>query len=165
MKKFILIFIILIAFFLITLKKDTNMIETIKKALRLYSRGVVNNAEKIFRLETNHFKSLQFQKTFSAGMQATGLLFPYGWSSLKRFWNTTPQYKPIGTEMMQDNQTKKTVSFVKFPTFEAAFISLCEILQKRNNNAGAYFSNLPEKQDYYIALISKIDPLLTNSVV
>ncbi len=104
--------------------------DTIKLAITSYSSDIVCNAEKMYRLESNNFKSGQFTNDFGAGMEAAKTSFPYGWNSLASFWTENPHYSPIGLDSSRvDAQTGKGVIFLKFENFEAGFMTLCEWLE------------------------------------
>ena len=58
------------------------MDEEIKSALQkvkdTFGLNVAIQIEKVFRNETAHFKSQGFLNSFSAGMEATIAIYPYG---------------------------------------------------------------------------------------
>lgn len=123
---------------------------------------ILRNAEKIYRLETDNFRSYLFLSTHGAGMEATKIKFPYGWTSLKNFWLKNPDYKPIGLEVRKENVQKDVKgsggykTFIKFASFEAGLFTLCQILANNGNDVGKYFSKDPLEQEKYIRKISKI---------
>src|SRR5271157_3427062 len=94
----VLIFVVVIFF---TVKKIIPMLDAktaFQKALGFYDTPIVENCEKIYRLETNNFLSGQYTGSYSAGMEpASGVTaYPYGWTSLQSFWDSNPLYKPVG---------------------------------------------------------------------
>jgi hypothetical protein len=99
------------------------------------------------RWETAHFKSGQFALTYSPGMEIPDGIkkFPYGWTSLAKFWEANPKFAPVGWVSMNENAGKTADDnidrFIKFPTFKAALFTLCERLKKLGNNAGGWYSN------------------------
>jgi len=116
-----------------------NIPDVIKKAASSYSIDIVRNAEKMYRLESNIYRSGQFNSDYSAGQEAFKNTFPYGWTSLSEFWISNPQYAPIGLDSSRlDAQTGKGVTFIKFANFEAGFFTLCETLKIRNNNVASW---------------------------
>jgi hypothetical protein len=138
---------------------------TVKKALKFFSSDIVKNAERIYRLETNHFKSGQFKGTYSPGMEKVSNTYPYGWSSLyNSIWKTNPEYKPIGLKTFTENQTGISKTFLKFPTFEAGFFTLCAFLKIFNNNPGRWFSLDKTQQEKYNKSISSINTDIYDSI-
>jgi len=105
---------------------------TIKKALTIYVTPVVQNAEKMFRLESGNFTSGQFLRDYGAGMEGFSDSYPYAWTSLKPFWDANPDYMPTGLDLKGAPTNSK--GFIKFPSFEAAFMTLCYWLDNHNND-------------------------------
>ena len=134
-----------------------------KKALNLFDIDIVVNAEKIFRLETNNFLSNQFTGTFSPGMEpAAGVtIYPFGWKSLKPFWDANPNYRPTGLKNYTENGTGIVKPFIKFPSVEAAVMTVCTKLEINGNNPGAWFSNDSNLQSDYETKLSNINPSFT----
>lgn len=164
--KYTLIIIGIMLFLFLTYKKVIPMLsasQALKKALLSYDTSIVENCEKIFRLETNNFLSGQFTGTFSPGMEpASGVTkFPYGWTSLKSFWVNNPTYSPIGLKTYTENGTGIKKPFIQFPSVEAAIFTLCEKLYLNGNNPGAWFSNDPAAQLTYEAKLDKINATFT----
>lgn len=145
---------------------DKNSIEkTVKKALRFFSPEIVKNAERIYRLETNHFKSSQFKGTFSPGMEKASNVYPYGWTSLANsIWKSNPEYRPIDTKTYTENRTGIKKTFLKFPTFEAAFFTLCAFLKIFNNNPGRWFSTDTNQQSMYNEKIASIKAKIYDEI-
>jgi len=142
-------------------KKMNNFSETdartaIQEVANVYNRDVAAIVEKILRLESGHFKSKQFKLTGSGGMESTTPVFPFGWSSLRTFWQLNPQFKPTGTIAMKEAKTGKMKTFIVFPSVTAAALSMAVVLKLRNFNAGSWFSTKKELQDSYNLAISKI---------
>jgi len=160
------ILIIIIIIIVSQMGLNENIIKkAFKYALSIYPRSIVENAERIFRLETNHFKSKQFEGTFSAGMEKFSDNFPYGWKTINNiFWEKNPAYKPIGFKKFIENQTGKTKYFLKFPSFLASLLTLCAFLDYYNNNPGRWFSTNPVSQNNYNVSIKKIKPYYTNEI-
>lgn len=85
-------------------------------------------AERIYELETGHYKSEQFKNGYSAGMVAFSNTYPYGWDTLKDFWDKHPYLKPVG--LWNTTVNGKAYSYLKFPTFRAALMALCVRLEQ-----------------------------------
>jgi len=161
-----IIIITLIIIIFITTFKLKGMQEyklVIKKALSKFPKAIVENAERIYRLETAHFTSGQFLRSLSPGMEKTSNIYPYGWQSLNiAIWSKQPEYKPTGFVAGKENGTGITKYFLKFPTFEAGFFTICTFLSLHKNNAGRWFSLDSKLQAGYNAKIANIKPVLTN---
>jgi hypothetical protein len=137
-----------------------------QRALKIYPRDVVENMERIFRLETAHFTSGQFKGTYSPGMEKFYDKYPYGWNTIaKIIWNVAPKYKPIGLQTFTENRTGIKKTFIKFPSVEASVMTVCAFLQYFNNNPGRWFSLDKNKQDKYNESINKINPEISNELV
>jgi hypothetical protein len=136
----------------------------IKKAFQFvvekYGVERAQQVEKLIRWETNHFKSNGFKLTNGAGMEATTKKFPFGWGSLRPYWNLQPDTKPIGLKRMVDIGNR-TVDFLVFPTFFAFVRTLCKHLENKNWNFGAWYSLNPTDQQNYLASINTIKPRYT----
>lgn len=105
-------------------------------AQKAYGKDIASNAEKIMKLESANYKSSQFKNGYSAGMLAFATKFPYGWETLKSFWTRSPWARPVG--IYSTNATSandgKTYQYLKFPSFRAALITLCERLNQIGND-------------------------------
>jgi hypothetical protein len=138
----------------------------VKRALKVYPRPIVENMERIFRLETAHFKSNQFKQTYSPGMERFSDTYPYGWKTIaKIIWNASPQYKPIGLKEFTENQTGLKKTYIQFPSVEASVMTVCAFLQYFNNNPGRWFALDIDKQNTYNSSINNIIPTITNEMV
>jgi len=161
----ILLIVIILTFTVWKMKPILDIKAAFIKAKNDYELDVVVNAEKIFRLETNNFLSNQFTGTFSPGMEPAGdnvLTYPYGWTSLKSFWDNYPDYKPIGIKTYTENGTGIKKPFIQFPSPEAAVYMLCEKLTLNGNNPGAWFSTDAALQASYEQKLNGIDSSFTN---
>lgn len=139
------------------------------KVKNIYGKDNAIKVEALFRNETKHFKSGNFQICFSPGMEATVENYPYGWSSLKPFWESKPEYKPIGIHEQIENSSGLLASrgerkFIKFPTLEAAMLTVAFRLNNKGWNTGAWFSNNPESQKKYSDYLLRIKTPIANSL-
>lgn len=171
MKKPLIIFSIILLIIILVyfgLKKLYPMMEiklAIKKALKSYDKSIVENAERIYRKETRHFQSGQFLGTYSAGMEKFSDTYPYGWLTLhKKFWSLSPLYKPTGLKTYTENNTGIKKTFIKFPNFEAGFMTLCAFLEINGNRAGRWYSTNPDSILKYTAQLMTLEPKITNEV-
>jgi hypothetical protein len=154
-------------------KKKAESMETkdYQDAFRLifnkYGREKAETVERLFRLETAHFKSGQFLHTLTPGMEiAKGkFTFPYGWSSLQEFANETGlKAGDFSTYTMNENQTGKEKTFIAFPNLAASVLFVAYLLNKRNWNAGSWYSTNPSSQQSYTQNLNKIVPKIVNSL-
>lgn len=109
-----------------------------------YGHEIANMVERIYRLETRHFKSEQYLNTFGAGMLKFGNNFPYGWTSMKNLWDKS-ENRPIGFYPM--TVSGKIYTYIKFPNLMAGLRSVATYLQKYN--AGRWNTTDPDGQLAY----------------
>ncbi len=123
--------------------------------------------EQLYRNETAHFTSGQFQKTFSAGMEKFSDKFPFGWVSLNKYFWSQPnrsQYKPIGFETFTEGLTGKKKTFLKFKSvYDAMLVNLMNARMK-GNNFYAWYSNDTNRQNIYKSRLDRIIPRLTKEI-
>ena len=120
--------------------------------------------EQIYRNETAHFTSKQFNKTFSAGMEGFSNDFPYGWITLNSIlWQNNPDLKPIGLIEFRDNHTGQVRPFLVFQNLESAMRTLLAFINYYDN---PYRWNSTDEniQSVYRSRLDKINTPLTNSV-
>lgn len=124
----------------------------------------IKNAERIYRLETAHFKTNNFAKTKGAGFEAVTNNFPFGWTSLKGFWLANIKWMPTTFIKQAENVQKdiqdsgKIKKFIVFPSLDAGIASVCKVLQLRGNDVGAYFATQEPQKTQYRNKILKIVP-------
>lgn len=135
-----------------------------RKLLKKYPRSIVENVERIYRLETNHFKSGQYKKTYSPGMEMHSDNYPYGWTGSLKLWSKNPHYKPIGFVTMREGGTNIPKTFLKFASLEAAMFTLADYLSRYNNNPGRWYSLNQSAQERYLRSINKITPHYTDEI-
>jgi hypothetical protein len=119
---------------------------------KIFSKEIAELVEKIYRLETAHFKSEQYINTGSAGMLSFGSVYPYGWYKMLPFWLANPQWAPtgVGYTFKKGNET---FEYLKFPNF-GGFYTLAYFLS--SNRPGKWNSIDPEKQKEYEQKLEKI---------
>jgi hypothetical protein len=140
---------------------EQDFIQGLPKVLSTYGKDIAKRVEQIFRLETAHFKSQQFIKTGTPGMESHGLPPNYGWYA--PFFVANPSYLPLGTIQMKENQTPKTKTFIVMPSVEATMMFLADYI-KRWGNAARWYSTNPESQAKYIASLDSIIPRHFNNL-
>lgn len=128
---------------------------------KIYSPEICRNVERIYRLETRHFQSSGFVKTYGAGMEAFSRTFPYGWTSLTKFWNGN-KHAPNGFYIMPENKTGISKTFLTFPSLLSGLMAVAQVMKNRENNAGSWYSKNPDSQKSYNTKISNISVVYTS---
>lgn len=124
---------------------DEQIMSSLKKIIDDYGVDVARFVEKIYRLETNHFKSGGFKAGFSPGMEKHADSFPFGWKSASAYWkkiNFVPDFHTT-----PENQTGITKTFLKFPNVLIPMITLAEYVKKYSPER--WYSLDPVKQSEY----------------
>ena len=145
--------------------------DEVKNALKTigetYGVDKAQMTERLIRWETAHFKSGQWKRGNTAGMEiAKGKFsYPFGWSSLKEF-SDAALIKPeaYSTYDMIENGTGLTKTFIKFPSPYIFMLFLVFVIKKRNWNWGSWYSTQAAKQNEYISKIMTIKPRFTNEI-
>jgi hypothetical protein len=136
--------------------------EEIKDTLNNIARDngidMAKTVERIYRLETGHFKSGQFLSTGSPGMLMHNIDFPYGWNVCKQLWTNNENFAPVGNVDFTVGGKKYT--YLVFPTFNAAAMSLVEYLKKYR--PGRWFSKDDLGASNYEAKLNDITPKYVN---
>lgn len=133
----------------------------LEKVKELYGLEFTKRLEQLFRNETAHFKSGNYKKTFSPGMEATKDIFPYGWKSLLLFWINNPQHAPIGIYKQVENtsalaKSRGTRSFIQFASPLASMMTVAYLIEIRGGKFGSWFSTNPKSQKAYEDELDKI---------
>jgi len=138
--------------------------DEIKKGLMAvyakYGKNITMTVEKIFRLESSHFSSMQFKTCNSAGMKKMNEDFPYGWTSMSSLWQEET-LKPIGEASFIDDGAN--TPFLVFRTFTAGALALAEYIAKYS--AGRWNGTTPERQQAYEAKLATITPKYCNQIL
>lgn len=144
---------------------ESTIMQALKNVATVYGNEYAIGCERLFRNETRHFKSSNFFKTFSPGMEAVKGLnnMPYGWGSLKTFWENNTRYAPIGLHRQVENtsalaQSRGERVFIAFPNVEAAMMTLCEFIRIKGQGWGRWFSKDKETQAKYETYLKTIKP-------
>lgn len=116
----------------------------------LYGDDIAENVERVYRLETAHFKSGGYKNTAAAGIVPVGSIYPYGWNSLRGFWDDNVWARPLGI-WHADNGW----DYLQFNKV-GGFYAVAELLKMRGNDPGRFHSNDPAKQAAYNAKINAI---------
>lgn len=133
-------------------KRGMNLPKVFAHISDKYGNQIAENVERIFRLETDHFTSTGYVKTGAAGMLAFAPEYPYGFNSLKSFWDNNPEFAPTG--IWED---KRGYKYLKFKD-EGGFMTVAQVLLLRGNDPGRYFADddHPDKQEEYRKAVENI---------
>jgi hypothetical protein len=138
-----------------------------------YGKDMAIIIERMYRSETAHFKSLQYKKIGTGGMESFGYPPYYGWD--KEFFLLNPNYTPIGTTHLFENvglskqggnaQIKdRPKEFIIFPSVLAAMEYLVFYINKYNGNYARWHSTNSAVQEAYKNILNKIIPRIVNKI-
>lgn len=119
-----------------------------------FGGDIAKMVEKIYRLETAHFKSTQFLLTYSAGMMKFKNTFPYGWGNFRTLWTVHPSFAPIGYAKIFVKRENKDFYYLAFPSLVAAMTALATYIKA--NGPLRWNSTDKKAQAEYGALLNKI---------
>ena len=138
-----------------------------------YGEEIATIVEKMYRLETAHFKSLQYKHCGTGGMEAFGDAPYYGWNSTT--YVSHPEHTPIGTWSAFEGaglsgkggnaqQKDKAKSFVKLPTVLAGMEYKAEYIERYDGNYARWFNATDTNaQEIYKESLVGIKPKIVNS--
>jgi len=150
--------------------KEEDLLNAFKLIVDKFGWQFASIIEQVFRNETNHFKSSNFLKTFSAGMEAFSDVEPYGWSSAKQYWRDNKAYAPVGIYKQVENSSAILDSrgvrrFIQFASLEASLMTVAHIINIRGGNGGSWFSVTDKAaQAKYNAALNQIIPRFVNQL-
>jgi hypothetical protein len=138
---------------------EDDIIDSLRELKNKYGADKAAMVERLFRLETAHFKSSQWVNARTPGMEIGGGVrtFPYGWSSLYEFAKAYDyDANDFSTWTHPENKTGKIKTFIVFPNVRASFEFVAYLIKKRNWNFGSWFSTRPEYQENYVDTLNTI---------
>lgn len=147
-----------VAYFLFKRVSSQTSGNAFKMALNRYPLDVVRNAERIYRLETSHFKSEAYKLTSGAGFEAFAASFPFGWGSLRELWQDD-NIRPSGFIIMAENVSGIDKKFVVFPSLYAGVLAVCQILKNRGNNPARIFQRNRKNNKNIIIIFHRLKHL------
>lgn len=124
--------------------------EAIKTVAGVFGDEIARWVERIYRLETANFRSGQYLKTGSAGMERHAENYPYGWTTPdKLLWSVSgfEDTRPVGFITMRENQTGRYKTFLKFASVEDGMLSLAAYIKRYR--PGRWFSTNEEDAERY----------------
>jgi hypothetical protein len=148
-------------------KQETNDVKSaLAQVLTEFGRPYAENIERVLRWETAHFTSKQWKDGNTAGMEATTINFPFGWSSLQEF-TLAYQLDPdlFSTYTMVENNTGITKRFIRFPDPGTFVLFLAWfIYTKRNGRFGYWYSLNEASARSYEEKIAGVIPRFVNEI-
>jgi hypothetical protein len=139
-----------------------------------YGRDMATLIERIYRVETYHFRSGQYKNTGTGGMEAHGPGPYYGYSPSDWFKQRS-DYRPTGlwsahegpglSSLGGNKQVKdRKKGFVVMPSVEAGMMFFVDYVQRYNGNYARWYSTEPGKQAIYRNTITHTTPTIVNSI-
>ncbi|MFN5416040.1 MAG: hypothetical protein ACK5B9_03215 [Flavobacteriia bacterium] len=148
-----------------------NAKEGFKWVIQRYGVEYAKQLEQMFRKETAHFKSGQWLRTGTAGMEARSKKFPYGWNSLKEYANKNGlNENDFFLVQMTDNHDGRKPYFIGFKeTKNSIKFTAWFIFNKRGGDIVSWY-RLPsdetrEQRKNYFNSMLKITPRIVNELV
>lgn len=148
------------------LPTDADLKRIFTELKKNYGASVARDVEKIFRAETRHFKSLQFEYGLTPGMLQSKNTFPYGWTSMKGIWDINPTLRPDFITTLYVNSLGKISStpkagyskyvYLGFDSVDQPIKAVAEYVKKYG--AARWNSTDPTAQKTYLALLNSITP-------
>jgi hypothetical protein len=173
----ILVIIAMVAIIFLTSKKSDKMkdksysVQDAEDAFSVvaqhFPKEIASQLEKLFRLETAHFKSGQFRRSGSAGMVANKTEFPFGWNSLKEYLNTplAVDKNPENYGVISMNVRGKEWKYIAFPNLVDSMLFIAWFIgAKRGGNFSAWYSLNADKQKEYASKMAGVRTPFVNSL-
>ncbi|CCJ71550.1 FIG00554498: hypothetical protein [Cronobacter condimenti 1330] len=147
-------------------------IENAKDALRVifkehgYETAVI--IERLYRDETKHFKSVQYKRCGTGGMEVSGRNPQppgYGWDA--SIYNKNPEYTPLGVWWSFENKgmsgqggnkqvTDRKKGYIIFPSVLAAMEYKVDYIKRHDGNWAIWHSRSAAEQENYRKYISTV---------
>ena len=146
-------------------EKQKDILKALSDILSKYGRQAAETVEQLFRLETAHFTSKQWQMANTPGMEIFSQNFPFGWTSLKKFtdkYGISPD--KFSKYSIRENGTGIEKTFVVFPDAYTSMMFVADLLDSRGWNGGSWYSTDPVKQENYRKKLNSITPKLVNAL-
>lgn len=143
-----------------------DVIDGLRDVQNNYGRAYAENIERLLRWETAHFKSGQWRRGNTAGMEATRAGFPFGWSSLLE-WATIANVprSSFSTFEMRENGTNKIKTFIRFANRRDFINFLAWFIQnKRGGNFGYWYSLDNAAAARYAQSLRGVVPRIVNTL-
>ncbi|QYS85573.1 hypothetical protein JJC03_10155 [Flavobacterium oreochromis] len=139
---------------------------------KYFGGDISNIIEKIFRSETDHFKSPQYKLAGTGGMEAFGSAPYYGWS--ETFFNKYSKFKPLGITSLYEGEgiskqggnaqiKDRPKDFVVMPSVLAAMLYLVDYIIRHDGNWARWHSTKKENQESYRESMKGVIPRFVRS--
>ena len=124
---------------------ETDFAEAIRELTTEYNISVLQSVEKIFRLETAHFKSSAFKMTGASGLEISGKNkdAPYGWKTGAEFLTGGKTF----LFQMPENKTGIIKTFIGFYDIRDSIRFVATYV--KNYRAGRWYSTILADQEKY----------------
>lgn len=142
-----------------------------------YGKAAARDVERLFRLETDNFKSGQWNACLSPGMGSAApdrpRSFPFGWGSLRQFADSFPAYglgpATMSTVTFTENvqpgaPNPATIPFVKFPAIVPSVHFVAFFLDKKGEGPGRWKSTDPAQQEKYRLALQRFGTPIVDSL-
>jgi hypothetical protein len=140
-----------------------------------YGVTMASNVERIYRLETTNFTSIQYRRTGTGGMEVHGPAPSYGWR--RSFFYPNPQYAPIGilsiyegkglsesTKFSNKQVKSRPKQFLIMPSVEAGMMYLSDYIINHGGNFARWYSTDPLRQKTYKQNVLKRSSAITDMI-
>ena len=145
--------------------------DALRKIYDKYGKDMSVIVERMFRIETTHFTSGQYQHCGAPGMEVHGAPPAYGWSS--DFFSQHPEYQPAGIWSKKEGRglsgqggnaqvTDKPKQFVVFDSVESSMEYIVYYINKHGGNYARWYSTQDSAQKLYREECGAIKPKFTN---
>lgn len=118
-----------------------------------YGVEYARNIERLYRLETNHFKSGGFLRSNTAGIVAKSNDFPYGWSSLAKFLKANNLDESM-VFLVPENNGHTYVGFNS--VYWGVMFTAWFIATVRDGNHLAWYGLTKERQEHYASVLEGV---------
>ncbi|MFC5474140.1 LysM peptidoglycan-binding domain-containing protein [Paraherbaspirillum soli] len=133
-----------------------------------YGKDTAEVVERMYRVETAHFKSKQYQKCGTPGMESHGAPPYYGWSG--SYFNEAPiglwaAFEGAGLSGAGGNAqiTDKKKQFVMVSSVKVGMEYIAKYMAAYNGNYARWFSTDESKQELYKKTLNDVVPRIVNS--
>lgn len=135
---------------------EKDAVEGLAAVRSKYGVQMASIIEKMYRLETNHFKSEQYKRTGTGGMEAGK------WQELPALGY---KIKDLPTIAMHDANTADGEDlFIVFPSVKDAMFYKAEYILRYDGNYARWYSLDSGAQQNYMASLANISTPITNNL-
>ena len=141
---------------------------SLRKIYDVYGKELAEIVECMYRAETAHFKSKQYQYCGTPGMESHGVAPYYGWDSTLfveqpvGLWSAF-EGKGLSTVGGTQQETSKKKDFVKVSSVDVGMEYLAKYINKYNGNYARWYSKNDSNQRIYREKINSIIPRIVRS--